>query len=279
MNQPSLFSFVLQTYSTYPSTISPDAATRREAGKPAYFSERGRTMQKLLGQMRCAIDRYHMIEEGDRIAVGVSGGKDSVALLAGMSALRRFYPARFELVAVTLDPCFGGAETDYSPIEQLCKELEIEYRLRRTELGTIIFETRKEKNPCSLCARMRRGMLHDEAKAAGCNKIALGHHMDDAAETLMMNLLGGGVVECFSPVSYLSRKKLTIIRPLIFSREREIASLVERKQFPVVKSRCPADGATHRQRVKELLDTLEPQYAPLREKLVGALQRGGISGW
>lgn len=110
-------------------------------------------MQKLLGQMRCAVDRYHMIAEGDRIAIGISGGKDSVALLAGMSALRRFYPARFELTAVTLDPCFGGIETDYSPIEQLCGELEIPYRLRRTELGKIIFETRKEKNPCSLCAR------------------------------------------------------------------------------------------------------------------------------
>lgn len=236
-------------------------------------------MQKLLGQMRCAVDRYHMIAEGDRIAIGISGGKDSVALLAGMSALRRFYPARFELTAVTLDPCFGGIETDYSPIEQLCGELEIPYRLRRTELGKIIFETRKEKNPCSLCARMRRGMLHDEAKAARCNKIALGHHMDDAAETLMMNLLGSGAIECFSPVSYLSRKDLTMIRPLIFTREREIESLVKHTQLPVVKSLCPVDGATHRQRIKELLDTLEPDYAPLREKLIGALQRGGISRW
>lgn len=241
--------------------------------------KRGAAMQKLIGQMRCAADRYHMIEEGDRIAVGVSGGKDSVALLAGLSALRRFYPARFELVALTLDPCFNSVETDYSPIERLCAELGVPYRLRRTELGTIIFETRKEKNPCSLCARMRRGMLHDEAKAAGCNKIALGHHMDDAAETLMMNVLGGGVIECFSPVSYLSRKELTMIRPLIFSREREIASLAERKRLPVVKSRCPADGETHRQRMKELLDALEPDYAPLREKLVGAMQRGGVSGW
>ncbi len=236
-------------------------------------------MQKLLGQMRCAIDRYDMIQEGDRIAVGVSGGKDSVALLAGLAALRRFYPAHFTVTAVTLDPCFGGVETDYSAIALLCEELGVAYRLRRTQLGSIIFETRKEKNPCSLCARMRRGMLHDEAKAAGCNKIALGHHMDDAAETLMMNLLGGGTIECFAPVSYLSRKELTMIRPLIFSREREIASLAVRKQLPTVKSRCPVDGATHRQRVKELLDTLEPQYAPLREKLVGALQRGRISGW
>ena len=236
-------------------------------------------MKTVLGCIRKADTDFEMIAPGDRIAVGVSGGKDSVALLAGMSALRRFYPARFDLVAVTLDPCFSGVETDYSPIEQLCGELEIPYRLRRTELGKIIFETRKEKNPCSLCARMRRGMLHDEAKAAGCNKIALGHHMDDAAETLMMNLLGGGVIECFSPVSYLSRKELTMIRPLIFTREREIASLVERTQLPVVKSRCPVDGATHRQRIKALLDTLEPDYAPLREKLIGALQRGGISKW
>ena len=236
-------------------------------------------MQKLLGQMRCAIDRYDMIQEGDRIAVGVSGGKDSVALLTGLSALRQFYPARFQLTAVTLGPCFGGAETDYSAIAMLCEELGVVYRLRRTQLGSILFETRQEKNPCSLCARMRRGILHDEAKAAGCNKIALGHHMDDAAETLMMNLLGGGMMECFAPVSYLSRKDLTMIRPLIFSREREISSIVERKQLPIVKSRCPVDGTTRRQRIKELLDSLEPEYAPLREKLIGAMQRGRISGW
>lgn len=208
-------------------------------------------MQKLLGYVRCALDKYKMIEEGDRIAVAVSGGKDSVALLAALGAIRRFYPINFSLTAITIDPCFNKQETDYSPIEKLCEEMEIPYIIKRTELGTIIFETRKEKNPCSLCARMRRGLLHDTAKEAGCNKIALGHHLDDAAETFMMNLFSGGRISCFSPVSYLSRKDLYMIRPLVLARESIISSAAERNNLPVVKSRCPADGVTHRQKMKD----------------------------
>ena len=181
-------------------------------------------MQKLLGYVRCALDKYKMIDEGDNIAVAVSGGKDSVALLAALGAIRRFYPIKFSLTAITIDPCFNGQETDYSPIEKLCEEMEIPYIIKRTELGTIIFETRKEKNPCSLCARMRRGLLHDTTKEAGCNKIALGHHLDDAAETFMMNLFSGGRISCFSPVSYLSRKELYMIRPLVLARESIITS-------------------------------------------------------
>ena len=162
-------------------------------------------MQKIMGEMRAAMERYEMVSSGDRIAVGVSGGKDSLALLRGMARLRDYYPQPFEVVALTADPCFGGQETDYSPIASLCASLGVEYHLRRTRLGEIIFEERKEKNPCSLCARMRRGILHNMAKEAGCNKLALGHHFDDAVQTFFMNLFYGGKLSCFSPKTYLSR--------------------------------------------------------------------------
>lgn len=236
-------------------------------------------MQKLLGYVRCALDKYKMIDEGDNIAVAVSGGKDSVALLAALGAIRRFYPIKFSLTAITIDPCFNGQETDYSPIEKLCEEMEIPYIIKRTELGTIIFETRKEKNPCSLCARMRRGLLHDTAKEAGYNKIALGHHLDDAAETFMMNLFSGGRISCFSPVSYLSRKELYMIRPLVLARESIITSAAERNNLPVVKSRCPADGVTHRQKMKDFLVSMEKDYPGIQEKIVSAMALADIDRW
>lgn len=236
-------------------------------------------MQKLLGYVRCALDKYKMIDEGDNIAVAVSGGKDSVALLAALGAIRRFYPIKFSLTAITIDPCFNGQETDYSPIEKLCEEMEIPYIIKRTELGTIIFETRKEKNPCSLCARMRRGLLHDTTKEAGCNKIALGHHLDDAAETFMMNLFSGGRISCFSPVSYLSRKELYMIRPLVLARESIITSAAERNNLPVVKSRCPADGVTHRQKMKDFLVLMEKDYPGIQEKIVSAMTLADIDRW
>lgn len=236
-------------------------------------------MQKLLGYVRCALDKYKMIDEGDSIAVAVSGGKDSVALLAALGAIRRFYPIKFSLTAITIDPCFNGQETDYSPIEKLCEEMGIPYIIKRTELGTIIFETRKEKNPCSLCARMRRGLLHDTAKEAGCNKIALGHHLDDAAETFMMNLFSGGRISCFSPVSYLSRKELYMIRPLVLARESIISSAAERNNLPVVKSRCPADGVTHRQKMKDFLVSMEKDYPSIQEKIVSAMTLADIDRW
>ncbi len=229
--------------------------------------------------MRCAMEKYDMVSDGDRIAVGLSGGKDSVAMLAALARMRIFYPAKYELFAITLDPCFNGENTDYSRLSELCKQLEVPYIIKRTELGKIIFETRAEKNPCSLCARMRRGALHDAAKELGCNKIALGHHMDDAAETFMMNLLNGGHIGCFSPKTYLSRKDLTMIRPMIFARESEPARVAAKLELPVVKSRCPADGVTERQAVKELLTSFEKQYGDIRGKIIGAMQRGEIDGW
>ena len=236
-------------------------------------------MQKLMSHMRSAMQQYNMIDEGDKVAVGLSGGKDSVALLAALSNLRRFYPNHFDLVAVTLDPCFNNVPGDYSALQTLCDELEIPYILKRTELGKVIFETRKEKNPCSLCARMRRGALHDAAKAAGCSKLALGHHMDDAAETFLMNLLNGGHIGCFSPVTYMSRKDITVIRPMIFCRESEPARVCRKLDLPVVKSQCPADGVTERQHVKELLTALEKDYGDVRAKIIYAMQDKHIDRW
>lgn len=236
-------------------------------------------MQMLMSRMRAAMQKYDMILPGDKIAVGVSGGKDSVALLYALSQMRRFYPAEFDVAAITLDPCFGGVPADYSAIEKLCGEIGVEYIIRRTQLWELIFEVRKEENPCSLCARMRRGILHDEAKKAGCNKIALGHHLDDAVETFYMNLLKGGNIGCFSPVTYLSRRDITLIRPMIYADESEVAGAAKHEGLPVVKSKCPVDGATERQRTKELVKVLEKEYGAIREKTVGALERAGVDGW
>ncbi len=236
-------------------------------------------MQKLLSYMRSACQQYEMIKSGDRIAIGVSGGKDSMALLAGMADLRRFYPEEFEIVAITLDPRFGGADADYSQIEDFCRNNNIEYIIKRTQLAEVIFDIRKESNPCSLCARMRRGALHDAAKAAGCNKIALGHHLDDLAETFIMNLFNGGTLDCFMPVTYLSRKDIYMIRPMIFARESDCARVVRKGNLPTVKSNCPADGATERQEVKEMLSSFEKKYGDIRSKILGAMQRKHINGY
>lgn len=236
-------------------------------------------MKKLLSLTRAAVDKYNMIDEGDKIAVGVSGGKDSVALLYALAKLRDFYPKPFSLLAVTLDYQFNGIAEDYSEIEALCKELQVEYIVKRTNLWEVIFEKRKEKNPCSLCAKMRRGLLHDTAVTNGCNKVALGHHLDDAAETFLLNLLNGGNIGCFSPVSYLSNKKLFLIRPLIFAYEKDVAAAARRAELPVVKSRCPMDKVSNRQNMKELLDMLEKDYPAVRKKIVGALERSHIDSW
>lgn len=237
-------------------------------------------MQKIIGFMRKAITDYSMLANGDKVAVGVSGGKDSVALLAGLCRLKDFIGIDFSIIAVTIDPCFGGVETDYSPIERLCGELGVAHIIRRSELGEIIFSQRKESNPCSLCARMRRGMLHDLCNAHGANKLALGHHYDDAVETFIMNLFHEGRVGCFQPVTYLSRKDITLIRPLIFAPEKDVSSAVRRNGLPVVKSKCPVDGATAREDTKKWLDSMEKNgYPGLTKRIFGAMQRGHISGW
>lgn len=236
-------------------------------------------MQRIMGYMRKAIQEYGMIQPGDRIAVGVSGGKDSVALLAGLAGLRKFIGIPFALAGVTLDPGWNGEMTDYAPIARLCEEWEIPYHVLETQIGPIVFQAREETNPCSLCARMRRGALHDAAKALGCNKIALGHHYDDAVETFVMNLFREGRIGCFSPVTYLSRKDLTMIRPLLYAPEREIASAVRRAGYPIVKNNCPVDGATQREWTKNWLRQMEKEDRGITKRLFGAMKRAHISGW
>lgn len=236
-------------------------------------------MQKILGLVRAAVDDYSMIQNGDRIAVGVSGGKDSLMLLKALCELKRFYPAEFTLVAVTLDMRFDNTDGDFSEIQKLCDYYGVEYYVKRTELAEIIFNVRRESNPCSLCARMRRGILHDAAKEHGCSKIALGHHLDDAAETFMMNLLNEGRIGCFSPVTYLSRKDITMIRPLIYLTEAQVESAAARLSLPVIKSRCPANEQTRREETKALIKALSADYGDVSQKIIGALKRSEIDNW
>ncbi len=236
-------------------------------------------MRRIVSRVRAAVDDYKMISAGDKIAVGVSGGKDSLLLLKALCELKRFYSNEFQLVAITVDMRFGKQDGDFSPIARLCEDYGVEYIVKPTDLYEIIFEVRKEENPCALCARMRRGILHDTAKELGCNKIALGHHLDDAAETFMMNLLLESRIGCFAPVTYLSRKDITMIRPLIYIREREAVAAADRLQLPVVESKCPANGLTKREDVKNLLQALSEQYGDVPERIIGAMQRGNIDRW
>lgn len=234
-------------------------------------------MKRILSYTRRAVDDYEMIHEGDRIAVGISAGKDSLTLLHALAGLRRFYPKRFELVAITVDMGFEGM--DFTPIRELCERLDVPYIIAKTEISRIIFDVRKEKNPCSLCAKMRRGALHNAAKEAGCNVVALGHHFDDVVETFMLNLFYEGRIGCFQPVTYLSRKDITVIRPMIYLPEKDIRYFANRVSLPVVKSTCPADGNTERESMKQLLHTLERENKGLRYRIFGALQRGNIDGF
>ena len=234
-------------------------------------------MQKMMGLMRRCIDDYHMIEAGDRIAVGVSGGKDSLTLLTVLAALRAYYPKPFALEALSIDMGLGGM--DFAPVEALCHELDVPFTIRHTEIGKIIFDYRKEKNPCSMCAKMRRGALNDLILEHGFNKVALGHHFDDAVETMLMSLLYEGRIGCFEPVTYLSRTGVTQIRPMLYVGEQAIEHFAARMQLPVVHNTCPADKHTKRQEVKELIVTLQAQYPDLKTKIFGAMQRLPLPKW
>ena len=234
-------------------------------------------MKRMLSFVRRAIDDYNMIEDGDKIAVGISGGKDSLTLLATLAELRRFYPKKFRLVAITVDMGFEGS--DMSEVEELCRRLHVEYRIVSTQIAKIIFDVRRESNPCSLCAKMRRGALHAEAQAAGCNKVALGHHFDDAVETLVMNLFFEGRIGCFSPVSYLSNRKITLIRPMLYATEKDVEYFTRRRSLPVVASLCPEDKATERENIKKLLASLEKENKGLRHRLFHAMCRHEIDGF
>ncbi len=234
-------------------------------------------IKRVLSFLRRGVDDYNMIDGGDKIAVGVSAGKDSLTLLCAMAALRRFYPKKFELCAITVDMGFEGA--DFGPIQELCRSLDVPYHIQHTEISKIIFDVRKEKNPCSLCAKMRRGALYGFAKELGCNKVALGHHFDDVVETFMLNLFFEGRLGCFQPVTYLSNTGITLIRPMLYMPEKDIRYFASRADLPVIKSPCPADGNTEREEMKKLLAALERENKGLRYRIFGAIQRGGIDGF
>lgn len=234
-------------------------------------------LQQVFSVVRKAIDDYHMIEEGDRIAVGISGGKDSLTLLYALSGLRRFYPKKFDLIAITVD--LGFENLNLEKIEALCRELQVEYTIVRTDIGKIIFEDRKETNPCSLCAKMRKGALNDAIKAAGCNKIAYAHHKDDVVETMLMSLIFEGRFHTFSPVTYLDRMDLTVIRPLMYMNEADVIGFIHKYDVPVVKSPCPADGHTKREYVKQLLRQLNLENPGVKERMFTAIRTGGLKGW
>ena len=234
-------------------------------------------MKRLLSFVRRAVDDYGMIEEGDRIAVGISGGKDSLALLCALAEMRRFYPKKYEIVAITIDMGFEGS--DFSEIAELCNRLKVEYRVVKTDIAKIIFDVRKEPNPCSLCAKMRRGSLHAEAQEANCNKVALGHHYDDAVETFMMNLFFEGRLGCFSPKSYLSNRKLTLIRPLLYATEKDVMYFVRKRPFPIITSPCPEDHATERENMKKLLSELEKTNKGVKHRIFNAMCKSNIDGF
>lgn len=236
-----------------------------------------RDRKRLVGAVRSAVRDYGMIEAGDRIAVGVSGGKDSLAMLYALSRLRACDPMRFDLVAVTLD--LGLAPVDFTAVAEFCRSLDVPYRLEPTKIGRIVFETRKEESPCSLCSTLRRGALHRVALELGCNRVALGHTREDAAETLLMGLFYEGRLHCFAPVQPLSRTGLTLIRPLVLCREREIRAVAEDLAFPVVKSPCPATGTTSRRRVEDLVARLEEDDPYVGDRVFRALLGSGLDGW
>ena len=232
-------------------------------------------MQKMLSYVRRAVDQYHMIEDGDVIAVGVSGGKDSLALLATLANLRRFYPKKFEIIAVTVD--LGFQNLNLEKIQELCDQLKVEYHVIKTDIADIVFNVRGETNPCSLCAKMRKGALNDKVKELGCNKVAYAHHKDDLIETMMMSLIFEGRLHTFSPVTFLDRSGLTLIRPLMFLYEGDVKGFVEANDLPVVKSPCPVDGTTKREYAKELVNRLNYEHPGAKARMFRAIINGLVN--
>lgn len=234
-------------------------------------------MKKLLGNVRRIIDDYDMIKENDRIAVGVSGGKDSVATLLLLNELSRFYPRHFTVIGIMLD--MGFPDFDNNTIENFFKNRSIEFHTVKTNIGEIVFNRRNEKNPCSLCSNMKRGALHNAALDLGINKVALGHHNDDAVETFIMNIIFEGRIGCFSPVTYLDKKDITVIRPMLYVKESEISSFIKRYDVPIVKSNCPQDGFSSREDIKNQIKEFEKNYPDIKQKIISAIQKSQIDGW
>ena len=236
-------------------------------------------LQRLLSKMRRACEHYEMIRDGEKIAVGVSGGKDSLALLLALTKMREFYPVRYEVVAVSVDLGFDGSDGLFDGVAEYCRALGVEYRVERTEIARIVFDERREKNPCSLCSMMRRGALVNAAKDMGATAIALGHHLDDAAETFMLSLTNEGRIGCFMPVTVYADTGINVIRPMIYAREFEVASVARAENLPVIKSPCTEDGETEREKIKEYLRALDREHRGVHTRIIGAMERAGIDGW
>ena len=234
-------------------------------------------LQQVYSLTRKAIDDYHMIQAGDEIAVGISGGKDSLTLLYALQGLRRFYPHPFKLCAVTVDLGFDNLKLD--KISDLCEDLDVPYHIIHTDIAKIIFEDRRESNPCSLCAKMRKGALNDAMKAIGCNKVAYAHHKDDVVETMMMSLIYEGRLHTFRPVTYLDRTDITVIRPLVYMNEADVIGFVNKYRVPVVKSPCPADGHTKREYIKNLVQKINLESPGVKGRIFTAIQSGKLDGW
>lgn len=234
-------------------------------------------MQRILSTMRQAIEHYNMIEEGDKIAVCLSGGKDSTTLLLALKNLQIFYPKKFELVAITINPGFDFFYTE--KLEKLCEEIGVKLIIEESHIKEIVFDIRNEKNPCSLCANLRRGIINSIAIREGCNKIALGHNQEDVLETFFLNLLYTGKIHTFSPVSYMDRSKITLIRPLIYTQEKEIKRFIKKAGIEPMAKCCPMDGVSKRENMKELINEFQKEIPQIKANLLGAIKRSGIDGW
>ena len=234
-------------------------------------------LQRLYSFTRKAVDDYKLIESGDKIAIGISGGKDSLTLLYALAGLRRFYPESFELMAISVDLGFEGFDTQ--EIDLLCQKLKVPYTVIKTDINKIVFSDRKETNPCSLCSKMRKGALNDAIKALGCNKVAYGHHKDDVVETMLLSLIYEGRFHTFSPKTYLDRTKITVIRPLIYVNEADIIGFYNKMNLPVTKGKCPADGFTKREYAKNLLKSLNNDNPGVKERMFTAIQESNVKGW
>ena len=233
-------------------------------------------MQKLMGLVRRCVEDYNMISAGDKIAVGVSGGKDSLVLLRLLAGLRQYSDKPFELEAVTIDMGLG---MDYSGVQEMCDGLEVPYTIVKTEIAPIIFDYRKEKNPCSMCSKMRRGALNQAILERGIHKLALGHHYDDAVETFLMSLIYEGRISCFQPVTDLDRTGVVQIRPMLYIHEKTVDNFAARMNLPVVENRCPVDKHTKREEIKKLIYDLSNTYPDLKERVFGAMQRLPLPEW
>ena len=228
-------------------------------------------MQRILSHMRKSIEEYNMIDEGDKIAVCLSGGKDSITMLHAFKSLQRFYPKKFELIAISIDPGFEFFDTKF--LQKICDNLDIPLFIEESHAKEIVFDIRKEKNPCSLCANLRRGIINSVAIREGCNKIALGHNQDDVLETFLLNLLYTGNIGTFAPMSYMDRTKITLIRPLIYTPEKETKRFIKKNNLSVMPKVCPMDGTSKREDMKQLIYTLGKNIPMIRANLFGAIQR------